>query len=84
MVYYCTLPALFNIGWAAVQISTMSVVVNVTYSQTRRDVLVSLRNGFTYAANLLTLIIAIIYIQTLNDSLLIFRLLAATVTGIGF
>lgn len=84
MVYYCTLPSLFNIGWAAVQIATMSVVVSLTYSQTRRDRLVSLRNGFTYISNLFALVLAIIFLLTINGQILLFRLLAYSLTGIGF
>ena len=33
LFYYLLLPSLFNIGWASVQISNMSLVVNITYSQ---------------------------------------------------
>lgn len=83
MIYYCTLPSLFNIGWAAVQISTMSVVVSLTYSQNRRDRLVSLRNGFTYISNLGALVVAIVFIFIIDGQILLFRLLAYTLTGIG-
>lgn len=44
-VYYITLPAIFNIGWAAVQISTMSIIVSITYDQKQRDSLISYRNA---------------------------------------
>lgn len=83
MIYFLTLPALFNIGWAAVQIATMSVVVSLTYSQGRRDKLVGLRNGFTYISNLCTLLVAIVYILLIDDQILTFRLLAYTLTLIG-
>lgn len=83
MVYFCTLPALFNVGWASVQIATMSIVVTLTLSQGRRDLLVSSRNGFTYFSNLFTLIIAIIFIVTIDNALWTFRALAYTLTGIG-
>lgn len=83
MIYYCTLPSLFNIGWAAVQIATMSVVVSLTYSQTRRDRLVSLRNGFTYISNLFALVAAIIFLVTIKGQILLFRLLAYSLTAIG-
>ena len=33
LFYYALLGTLFNIGWAAAQISNMSLVVNITYSQ---------------------------------------------------
>ena len=83
MIYFLTLPALFNVGWAAVQIATMSVVVSLTYSQGRRDKLVGLRNGFTYISNLCTLLVAIVYILLIDDQILTFRLLAYTLTLIG-
>ena len=84
MAYYVILPALFNVGWAAVQIATMAVVVTITLSQGRRDRLVSLRNGFTYIANLFALVVAIIFIVTIPDQIWTFRLLAWTLTIIGF
>jgi Na+/melibiose symporter-like transporter len=31
--YFITLPALFNVGWASVQIANMSIVNSITYSQ---------------------------------------------------
>uniref|UniRef100_A0A7S3JHT4 Major facilitator superfamily (MFS) profile domain-containing protein n=1 Tax=Euplotes harpa TaxID=151035 RepID=A0A7S3JHT4_9SPIT len=61
----------------------MSVVVSLTFSQGRRDKLVSLRNGFTYIANLFTLLVAIAFILTIDDQILTFRLLAYTLTFIG-
>ena len=33
LFYYALLGTLFNVGWAAVQISNMSLVVGITYSQ---------------------------------------------------
>jgi len=44
-VYYIALPALFNIGWAAVQISTMSIIVAITFDQKQRDLLIAYRNA---------------------------------------
>ena len=32
MVWYTTWPAIFNVGWAAVQISHMAIVNNISYS----------------------------------------------------
>lgn len=31
-IWYCTLPAIFNVGWAAVQIAHMSIVNQLSYS----------------------------------------------------
>ena len=83
LFYYLLLPALFNVGWAAVQIATMSVVVNITRDQDRRDRLVSLRIGFSYISNLFTLIVAIILIEFIDDPIKVFRTLALIITGIG-
>jgi Na+/melibiose symporter-like transporter len=65
-IYYCTLPALFNVGWACVQISNMSVVNSLTFSTQKRDKLISLRNGFTYLANFTVLITALILFATIK------------------
>lgn len=62
----------------------MAVVVSITLSQGRRDKLVSLRNGFTYISNLFALVVAIIFILTIDDQIWTFRLLAWTLTLIGF
>jgi Na+/melibiose symporter-like transporter len=81
--YFMILPALFNVGWAAVQISTMAIVVILSLSQARRDRLISLRNGFTYVSNLFTLVLAIILILTVPEQIWTFRLLAWSITAIG-
>lgn len=61
----------------------MSVVVNITRDQDRRDRLVSLRIGFSYISNLFTLIVAIILIEFIDDPIKVFRTLALIITGIG-
>lgn len=65
--YYVSLPALFNVGWACVQNSNMSIVNSLTYSSQKRDHLISLRNGFTYIANFSVLIVALILFATIKD-----------------
>jgi len=49
------MPALFNIGWASVQIAHLAIVNSLTYGQRRRDKLINYRNGFTYIANVMVL-----------------------------
>jgi Na+/melibiose symporter-like transporter len=82
-VYYITLPALFNIGWAAVQISTMSIVVAITYDQKQRDTLISYRNACTFGSNLVTLTIALVLFDNINNAVAQFRILAIVITVIG-
>jgi len=83
LIYYLLLPALFNVGWASVQISTMSVVVSITQSQTRRDRLVSLRNGFTYVSSLTVLLLAALFFRIIDNQTLKFQTLVYVVTGLG-
>jgi glycoside/pentoside/hexuronide:cation symporter, GPH family len=82
-IYYITLPALFNIGWAAVQISTMSIIVSITYDQKQRDNLISYRNAFTFGSNLATLGIALLLFKYEPDAVWQFRYLGLIITGIG-
>ncbi|KAL4509928.1 hypothetical protein ABPG72_010121 [Tetrahymena utriculariae] len=81
--YYIFFPSLFNVGWAAVQISHMSLVPSLTVSRKRRDSLNNKRNTFTFMANLIVLISALILFQTVPDSLIDFELLGCIVIAIG-
>jgi Na+/melibiose symporter-like transporter len=71
--WYLILPALFNIGWAAVQIYHMSIVNSLSNSNQKRDKLSNTRNGFTYAANITVLTCALIMFLTVNDKIKQFR-----------
>ncbi|XP_022726428.1 major facilitator superfamily domain-containing protein 12-like isoform X2 [Durio zibethinus] len=51
-VSYSTFAAIFNVGWAATQVSHMSMVNCITFNSTSRVVLASCRNAFTMVANL--------------------------------
>ena len=82
-VYYITLPALFNIGWAAVQISTMSIIVSITYDQKQRDSLISYRNAWTFGSNLFTLWAALLLFEYVPNAIWQFRILAFLITVIG-
>lgn len=67
-IYFCLLAAIFNVGWASVQIATMSIVNSLTYSQRKRDIMVSDRNGFRYTANFGFLVLALIIFATVKDN----------------
>jgi len=64
--WYITLPALFNIGWASVQISHMAIVNSLSSSNRRRDRMVNNRNGFTYGANIFILTLALLLFAFMN------------------
>ncbi|KAJ7552118.1 hypothetical protein O6H91_06G042500 [Diphasiastrum complanatum] len=57
-VAYSTFAAIFNIGWAATQVSHMSLVNCITANSTSRVALNSCRNAFTMVANLMLFAIA--------------------------
>lgn len=65
--WYIIFPAVFNVGWASVQISTMAIVNNLSYSQRKRDKMAVNRNGFTYLANIFVLTLALIVFVTIKS-----------------
>ena len=76
-------PALFNVGWASVQISNMSLVINITASQQRRDRLVSGRNAFTYIAGIGILILMLALFAIVSDPTQQFYIMVYSVTAVG-
>lgn len=66
-IWYITMPGVFNLGWAAVQISNMSIVNQITRHDVRRDNLIGNRNGFTSAANFFVLSGALFFFTTVSD-----------------
>jgi len=82
-IWYLTLPALFNVGWASVQISHMAIVNVLSSSNRRRDRMVNNRNGFTYAANTSILTIALIVFAVMDDPINEFRVMTFTALGLG-
>ena len=65
--WYITLPALFNVGWAFVQISHMAVVNSLSGNPRTRDTMVNNRNGFTYACNITILLAALLAFAYVDD-----------------
>ncbi|GMP42043.1 hypothetical protein CsSME_00011916 [Camellia sinensis var. sinensis] len=57
---YATFAAIFNVGWAATQVSHMSMVNCITLNSTSRVVLASCRNAFTMVANLSLYVVAFV------------------------
>lgn len=57
---YSVFAAIFNVGWAATQVSHMSMVNCITLNSTTRVVLASCRNAFTMVANLSLYAVALI------------------------
>jgi Na+/melibiose symporter-like transporter len=81
--WYLILPALLSFGWAAVEISHMSIVNQLSGSNSRRDKLVNNRNGFTAAANFTVLGFALILFITVKNDIDQFRYLTFILIVIG-
>ncbi|XP_021626373.1 major facilitator superfamily domain-containing protein 12 isoform X2 [Manihot esculenta] len=59
-VSYSVFAAIFNVGWAATQVSHMSMVNCISLNSTSRVVMASCRNAFTMVANLSLYAVALI------------------------
>ena len=82
--WYIILPAVFNVGWASVQIAHMSIVNQLSTSNRRRDRMVNNRNGFTYAANVVVLATALLMFLLVDSAINQFRFLCFCCIFLGF
>lgn len=83
VVWYSFFAGAFNIGWAMVQISHMSLTNSLTPVKRRRDVMIGLRTGFTYVANVAVLLLAFIMFKTVDTPKTQFSLLAILTIAVG-
>lgn len=67
MIYYITLPSLFNIAWAAVQVSHMALLPSISINKKSRDYMVRLRTAFTFTSQMLCLIFSFIIFYYVTD-----------------
>ncbi|XP_061363935.1 uncharacterized protein LOC133307440 [Gastrolobium bilobum] len=65
-VSYSVFAAIFNVGWAATQVSHMSMVSCITLNSTSRVALASCRNAFTMVANLSLYAVAFIVFSVIS------------------
>ncbi|KAI4311525.1 hypothetical protein MLD38_036411 [Melastoma candidum] len=63
---YSVFAAIFNIGWAATQVSHMSMINCITLNSTSRVVLASCRNAFTMIANLSLYAVAMVIFSAIT------------------
>ncbi|RYQ95650.1 hypothetical protein Ahy_B08g090991 isoform D [Arachis hypogaea] len=63
---YSAFAAIFNVGWAATQVSHMSMVTCITLNSTSRVALASCRNAFTMVANLSLYGVALILFSVIS------------------
>ncbi|XP_047175566.1 major facilitator superfamily domain-containing protein 12-like isoform X1 [Vigna umbellata] len=68
-VSYSIFAAIFNLGWAATQVSHMSMVTCITLNSTSRVALASCRNAFTMIANLSLYAVALIVFSVIDGKI---------------
>lgn len=67
MIYYITLPSLFNIAWASVQVAHMALLPSISINRKNRDYMVRLRTAFTFASQMLCLILSFLIFYLVED-----------------
>ncbi|XP_024460165.1 uncharacterized protein LOC18095009 isoform X2 [Populus trichocarpa] len=65
-VSYSTSAAIFNVGWAATQVSHMSMVNCISLNSSSRVVMTSCRNAFTMVANLSLYAVALVVFSSIK------------------
>jgi len=83
MFYYSLFPAFFNIGWAMVEVSHMSLGPMLTCSRSRRDRLNNIRFTFSYISQFIVLMIAFFYFWKIKNPLNEFTDLSYTICALG-
>lgn len=83
LIYYITLPSLFNIGWASVQVSHMSLLPSISINRKNKDLMVRLRTAFTFFAQLSSLFLSFIVFYFIRDKYLQYSVLSLSCVLIG-
>ncbi|KAL4479870.1 hypothetical protein ABPG74_020386 [Tetrahymena malaccensis] len=81
--FYIFFPSMFNFAWAFGYISHISLVPSMTCSRVNRDTLNTRRNTFTFIANMLLLLVALLLFQIIDTSEQQFQALGLICAGIG-
>ena len=68
LLYYCAAASLFNVGWAAVQVSHMAMVPELSRSEHTRVVLNSARYSESVVANVAVFAILAVWSALISDS----------------
>ena len=83
MIYYITLPSLFNIAWASVQVSHMSLLPSISINKKNRDHMVRLRTAFTFSSQMICLFLSFLIFYLIEDKYLQYSVLSLSCVGIG-
>lgn len=74
--WYCFFAAVFNVGWASVQVAHLSLIPSLSPLKERKDTLIGLRTAFTYISNIVVLLLALLLFNVFSSSTLQFSLLS--------
>jgi Na+/melibiose symporter-like transporter len=83
LIYLCIFPSLFNIAWATVQVSHMSLLPSLTLNKKKKDQMTRLRNGFTFGAQFLFLCLSLACFYFIENGVLQYQILTAITTFLG-
>jgi Na+/melibiose symporter-like transporter len=84
LFYYCLCASLFNIGWAAVQVSHMALLPSISLSKKNKDMMNRIRTGFTFLAQTMALLISFFFFWLVNDKIQQYEVLAVSCVSLGF
>ena len=83
LLWYCCFAVFFNIGWACIQISHISMIPSLSPLKEIRDKLIGIRNGFTYISFITVLLLAFILINTVSAPQVQFLILSVSIVILG-
>jgi len=83
LAYFIINPSIFNIGWAAVQVSHMSLLPSISLSKKKQDKMTRMRTGFTFGSQLVSLLLSLLYFAIIDDKILQYSLMTVTCVGLG-
>lgn len=82
-MYFIINPSLFNVGWAAVQVSHMSLLPSLSLSKRKQDQMTRMRTGFTFGSQLISLMLSLLFFAVIDDKFLQYSILTLTCIGLG-
>lgn len=83
ITYFVINCSVFNIGWASVQIAHMALLPSLSLSKKRQDKLTRLRTGFTFAAQLISLLLSLVFFAAIDDKNLQFSIMTLCCIALG-
>jgi Na+/melibiose symporter-like transporter len=82
-IYYLIFPSVFNIGWASVQVSHMSLLPSLSLNKKKRDLMTRIRTAFTFISQTATLCLSFFFFWLIKDKIIQYQVLALSCTAIG-